>query len=154
VVEFTEADQLAADGIEIELAGAAFRLHFDFGGLRHVERAYGSLDAFLDAVLEGAAGQQLGMLEVGLTACLQHAKVPAALLEQMVQDALGPPMDFVRIADYGAAVKAACFEARLLVRKPIDPPADGEALPATSPGSAGTTSPPSASAEATESSGG
>ena len=137
-----DADQLAADGVEIELGGATFPLRFTFAGLRHVERAYGSYDAFSDAVLAGFSGEILGTLETGIMAGLKHVEnVPPAVLEQLVQDALGPPLDHARLESFHGALMDACVEAGLLVRRAKSPPAEGEAAnPTGSPGSGGTTS--------------
>jgi hypothetical protein len=151
----SEVEQLAADGVEIELAGALFRLKFSFASLRHLERAFGSLDAFADAVRAGSDGELLGMLEAGITAGLLQERLPTEVRQQMLEDALGPPVDWGRIHGYRDAVIEACVQAGLLTRlKRTDPPAEGEdTVAGPSPGASATTTRRSRSAARTPSSG-
>lgn len=139
---------VAARGIPITLVdGKKATLRYDFGACLDIEEKWGSLDTFStnfnDSLKQGTKAKRFKMMLAAIAPAVGHAEIT----EEQLRELLDP----TRLDEYDDAVAAAWLE----TFPSATPAANGGKgrKPKRSRGASGSTSEPSSSAEAKESSG-
>jgi hypothetical protein len=90
-------------GPTVDIGGTTQRLVFDYPALEYIEEEFGSMLAVTDAIDRAFGSRMLKLVRVGLTAGLRHARMPAAIVTEMLQ----PPVDLQQMRAYRDAIRAA-----------------------------------------------
>jgi hypothetical protein len=84
-MELTDASRIANEGPVLELKdGRKLRLHFGYGGLRQIEKKFGSLQGLVESLQDGASGEFFDAVFTGLWCGLWKSGITEAELEEQL----------------------------------------------------------------------